>query len=145
MSGRLVLPALVLGRIFLMGTTNPSEAQVCQNPKSQADATEILSAIRIVPGGTNFSVASGTSTALNAAIAQWNTACGSNVPTLSKTAPSPVTFTINYMMGTYNIDAQTIMCGATPLTTPGTVLGGGTITIFEQTRSGSIVLVFTRR
>ncbi len=133
MSSRFVLPALVLG-LILLGAI-PSDAVPV--PKSQADATQALSAIRIMPGGNNFSIAAGTSTALNDALSQWNAVCGSNVPALSKTQPSSITFVVNYVKGVFNLTNKPDDCAGTPIPTPGTVLGGGTITIFEETINGA--------
>ena len=134
MSRRIALPFLLLGHM-LLGPV-PSEA-LCAFPFPVANATQAFSAIRIVPAGDNFSIAAGTSTALNAAIARWNTVCGSKVPTLSKTASSAIKFTVRFMKGTYNLDGETDACAATTTPPTGQTLGSGTIYIFERTRAGA--------
>ena len=134
MSRQVVLLAAVLSRMLLGAT--PSDA-ACQNVFPQDAGTQVISVIRIVPGGNNFNVAAGTSMALNDAIAKWNAACNSNVPTLSKTASSPVKFTVNYMKGVYNLDAKRDSCGGTPIPAAGTKLGSGFTTLFEETRNGT--------
>ena len=128
------LAAVVWACLFL--TTIPVDA-TCQNPYPVANGVQAIDAIRIIPGGDNFSIASGTSTALNAALNQWNAVCGEGVPTLSKTSPSTVTFTVNYRKGTYSLDNQLDACGRTAIPSSGSILGGGTITIFEKTRRGA--------
>ena len=61
MSSRLVLPAIVLGRM-LFGAI-PSDAQVCQVLYPQAEGTLAMSSIRITAGGNNYGAA-GTVTGL---------------------------------------------------------------------------------
>lgn len=136
MKRRLTLSALALGSLLLSSVT-PSAAQTCQKVYPQAYATQALSAIRVIPGGNNFSMSAGTASAFDSALSEWNSACGSNVPTLSKTASSSVTFEVRYMQGTYNLDGNMNSCGGTTTPTAGTVLSGGVITLFEQTRNGA--------
>ena len=82
----------------------------CAKPKNQATATTPHSAIRVVPGGNNYSVAAGTATALTKAINQWNAVCGDDVPTLSKTATSGIELSVNYFKGSYNLGDSVIAC-----------------------------------
>ncbi len=128
------MPALVVGQVLLHAI--PSDAE--ENPLQQTTATQAMSTIRIKPGGNNFSLNAGTSTALNSAIAKWNAVCGSNVPTLHKAQSSPVTFEIKYQKGRYNLeDLKPGACAGTPIPPANTILGGGVITIFEETIEGT--------
>lgn len=127
-----------LAFIFLIfAAAAPSQAS-CPDPKPQADAVFPYSAIRIVPGGDNYSVSAGTATALDKAINRWNAVCEDDVPTLSKTASSGVKITVRYFRGRYSLspDHPSNTCASVPKPNAGTVLGSTTISIYEQTRSG---------
>ena len=128
--------ALLVVVVFLVAA--PSEA-ACAKPKDQATAVSPLLAIRVVPGGDNYSTAAGTKTALNRAINQWNAACGGDVPKLSTTTSSSVKLYVNFRKGPYNLsDAASnfLVCASVPKPAAGTLLGSTTISIFETTASG---------
>ncbi len=77
--------------------------------------------------------------ALNEAMGQWNSTCGSGVPTLSKTANSPVRFNVNFNSGAPSKEEsdRPDVCGTATRPPPATQLVGGTIEIFEETRDGT--------
>ncbi len=87
--------------IFLLYSV-PARAQTCQQQTvDYLNANAPIGAVRVIPGGNNYSIAAGTSTALRDALMGWNQACGSRVPELSFTATSSIVFRVNYMTGAY--------------------------------------------
>ena len=113
----------------------PSEAS-CQSIIPYQTATTAKSAIRVIPMGNNFNTTTGA--ALNTALARWNQVCGSNVPTLSKTAPSEGnTIKIYFRKGVYNLDpTKPNRCAQTSLPA-GTTIPSAEIFIFEETINGA--------
>lgn len=116
----------------------PSEAQTCErHTVNYLDASQAIGAIRIIPGGNNYSVTAGTATALSAALTAWNSACGSRVPELNFTSPSPIPFFVNYLKGTYNKTNDRDRCAITSSPVPGNRITHGTVHIFETTINGA--------
>ena len=127
-----------LALLMVLGHTviaTPSDAG-CQTVNPYNTATTAMSAIRVIPMGNNFNTTTGA--ALNTALARWNQVCGSNVPTLSKTAPSEGnTIKIDFREGAYDLDqTHTTRCALTRML-PGGTIPSSDIFIFEKTISGA--------
>ncbi len=128
-------PALAI--VLVLTAASPSMAEnSCPTAKNQATAQIPLSAIRIMPGGNNYSTTAGTADALTDSITLWNDACGLNVPALSKTSPSPVTLKVNYYQGRNPDNVNFLSCGSNVGNPPGSLLGSATISIYETSASG---------
>ena len=130
-----VTPALATA-LVLTAISPLMAGNSCPTPKNQATAQIPLPAIRIIPGGNNYSTAAGTTDALTHSINRWNSACDLNVPTLSKTSPSSITFRVNYYQGRKPDNINFLSCGNNVGNPPGSLLGSATISIYETSASG---------
>ena len=123
---------LALGHATL---ATPARAD-CQNPRGYSKSTNAKTAIRVNIDGDNLNVTTGI--ALNEAISKWNAVCGSNIPTLSKTAPSEGShINVHFMLGVYNLDiTKRDRCAETQYPIPSTFVPNSEIYLFEETLNG---------
>ena len=105
----------------------------CPKTYNLADATFVYSAIKVVPGGNNYTVAAGTLAALAQAISRWNNVCGDDVPKLIAGGQSGAKFFVNFHKGRNPNANAANACGEVAIPAAGTTLGSRTINIYEMT------------